>query len=39
MVGIVTDTVKQNLSKSIEMRYYWVRDQVKQGKFLFIGVE
>jgi hypothetical protein len=32
-VGIVNGTVKQKRSKAIDMRYHWIRDQVKQGKF------
>ena len=31
--GIANDTVKQRRSKAIDMRFYWVRDRVKQGQF------
>ena len=31
--GIATDTVKQKRSKAIDMRFYWVRDRVRQGQF------
>ena len=31
--GIVNDTVKQQRSKAIDMRFYWVRDRIKQGHF------
>ena len=31
--GIVNDTVKQKRSKAIDMRFYWVRDRVKQNQF------
>ena len=31
--GIVNNTVKQKRSKAIDMRFYWVRDRVKQGHF------
>ena len=31
-MGIANDQVKQKLSKAIDMRYHWVRDQVRQGK-------
>ena len=31
--GIVNDTVKQRRSKAIDMRFYWVRDRVRQGQF------
>jgi len=32
--GICNDTVKQHRSKAIDMRFYWVRDRVRQGQFL-----
>jgi hypothetical protein len=32
-VGISNATVKQKRSKAIDMRYHWIRDQVKQGTF------
>ena len=28
------DTIKQKLSKSIDMRFYWIRDRTSQGQFL-----
>ena len=31
--GIVTRTVKQRRSRTINMRFYWVKDQVDQGQF------
>jgi hypothetical protein len=31
--GIATDTVKQKRSKAVDMRFYWVRDRVRQGQF------
>ena len=31
--GIASDTVKQKRSKAIDMRFYWIRDRVKQGQF------
>jgi hypothetical protein len=31
-VGIAHNTVKQKRSKAIDMRYHWIRDQVKQNK-------
>ena len=31
--GIANDTVKQRRSKAIDMRYYWIRDRVKQNQF------
>ena len=32
-IGLANDTVKQRRSKSIDMRYHWVRDRVHQGHF------
>jgi hypothetical protein len=31
--GIINDTVKQRRSKAIDMRFYWVRDRVRQGHY------
>jgi len=31
--GIINDRVKQRRSKAIDMRFYWVRDSVRQGHF------
>jgi hypothetical protein len=31
--GIINNTIKQKRSKSIDMRFYWLRDRVKQGQF------
>ena len=31
-VGIANDQVKQKHSRAIDMRYHWIRDQVKQNK-------
>ncbi len=33
-MGIATDSIKQKRSKSIDMRFHWVRDRVRQGQFL-----
>jgi len=33
-VGIANNTVKQKRSKAIDMRFYWVRDRVKNGEFI-----
>jgi hypothetical protein len=30
--GTATDTVKQKRSKAIDMRFYWIRDRVRQGQ-------
>ena len=32
-MGILTDTVKQNRSTSIDMRFFWARDRIRQGQF------
>jgi hypothetical protein len=31
--GIANDTVKAKRSKSIDMRWHWIRDQVREGNF------
>ena len=31
--GIANDTVKQKRSRAMDMRFYWVRDRVRQGHF------
>jgi hypothetical protein len=31
--GIANETVKQKRSKAIDMRFYWIRDRVRQGQF------
>ncbi len=31
--GLANDTVKQHRSNAIDMRFYWVRDRVRQGQF------
>ena len=31
--GIINGTVKQQRSKAIDMRYYWLKDRVEQGQF------
>ncbi len=33
-IGIATDSIKQKRSKSIDMRFHWVRDRVRQGQFI-----
>ena len=32
-VGIANDTVKKQRSRSMEMRFFWITDQVRQGYF------
>jgi hypothetical protein len=34
--GIATSTVKQKRSKAIDMRFYWIRDRVKQKQFQIV---
>ena len=39
-VGILNETIQQRKSKSIDARFLWVRDRVKQGQFrVFWGKE
>ena len=33
--GIINGTVKQQHSKAIDMRFYWLKDQAEQGHFNF----
>ena len=33
-VGVANDSVKQKRSKAVDMRYHWLRDQVRQGKLV-----
>ena len=33
-IGFLKSTMKQKRSKSIDMRFYWVRDRVKQNQLL-----
>ena len=35
-VGLANDTVKMRRSKSIDMRYHWIKDRVKQTHFTVI---
>jgi hypothetical protein len=32
--GVANKTVKQRRSKAIDMRFYWIRDRIKQGQFI-----
>jgi hypothetical protein len=32
--GFINNTIKQKRSKAIDMRLYWLKDQVSQGQFL-----
>jgi len=31
--GIANETMKQKRSKAVDMRFYWIRDRVRQGQF------
>jgi hypothetical protein len=33
-VGLANNTIKQKRSKAINMRFYWIRDRVKDGQFV-----
>lgn len=35
-IGLATDTIKQKRSKSIDMRFHWLRDRIRQGQFCMI---
>jgi hypothetical protein len=32
--GLGSDTIKQRRSKSIDMRFHWLRDRIRQGQFV-----
>jgi hypothetical protein len=32
--GVANQNVKQRISKPIDMRFYWIRDRIKQGQFI-----
>jgi hypothetical protein len=32
--GIVNEKVKQRPSKTIDMRFYWITDRIKQGQYI-----
>ena len=32
-VGFENATIKQKQSKTIDMRFYWIRDRTRQGQF------
>ena len=34
--GILAGTVKQRRSKSMDMRYYWIKDRIAQGQFQIV---
>ena len=34
--GILTSYLRQHLSKTFDMRFYWVRDQIKQKPFYLV---
>lgn len=33
-VGILTDIVKQRRAKAMDMRFFWVKNKIRQNKFL-----
>jgi hypothetical protein len=37
-VGISNDSVKAKRSKSIDMRFHWIRDQVRQNQFYLVYI-
>jgi hypothetical protein len=32
--SFANDTIKQKRSKAIDMRFYWIKDRVRQGQFI-----
>ncbi len=37
-IGLATDSIKLKMSKSIDMRWHWVRDRIRQGHFRVVFV-
>jgi hypothetical protein len=36
--GYINGTIKQKRTKAMDMRFYWIKDRVKQGKFkIYLG--
>jgi hypothetical protein len=33
-MGIANDSINQKCSKAMDMRFYWIRDRVRQGQFI-----
>ena len=38
-IGFATDTITQKRSKSIDMRFHWLRDRIRQGQFVMRYLE
>jgi hypothetical protein len=37
-IGYINGTIKQKRTKFMDMRFYWIKDRVKQGQFkIFLG--
>jgi hypothetical protein len=37
-IGLATDTINLKMSKSLDMRFHWMRDRVRQKQFRIIFV-
>jgi hypothetical protein len=37
-IGLATDTINLKMSRSLDMRFHWLRDRVRQGHFRIIFV-
>jgi hypothetical protein len=37
-IGLATDSINLKMSKSIDMRWHWVRDRIRQGHFRAVFV-
>ena len=35
-VGLANNTVKERMSKAVDMRFHWIRDRVRQGHFTIV---
>ncbi len=38
-IGIATDSIKQKRNKAVDMRFYWIRDRVRQDQFIIAYIQ
>jgi hypothetical protein len=37
-IGLANDAIKQKKSKSIDLRFHWIRDRIRQGRFTMLHI-
>ena len=37
-IGLANDAIKQKKSKSIDLRFHWIRDRIRQGQFTVLHI-